>query len=684
SYVSPSCESVLGYKPEELIGQRPNIVHPDDSDLVQKIFSQALQGGSSPSFQYRIQTKKGETKWISHVFTTLKQDNRLEMIVSTLRDLTEIKLVEKELFEKISLLENSERATLNIMDDLQETIGRVEQAKADINQHEIHLENLFALYKMENVTDKEIFNFTLQATLKSTQSELGFIETMSKAEMVETIQAWSKQVAGQCNIMDKTVQFPITQTGLLEEIVRQRKPLIVNDYESSTEFKKGYLTGPVPIKRFLGIPIFSADRIVAVGVVANKMAEYTESDVKYFSSLLHEMWNCIERKQAGDALNESEERHRVLFESSQDALMTIEPPSWNFTSGNPATLELFKAKSEEEFTSQGPGGLSPERQPDGRPSAEKAKEMIETAIRNGSCFFEWTHKRLDGEDFSATVLLSRIKQGEKVFLQATVRDITEMKEIQQKLIKAYDEVKKLAKQKNDFINQLGHDLKNPLGPIINLLPIVTEDTKDSKLLEVLDVINRNAMYMKELVMNTLALAQLEGKTINFDFQILDLFTLVENTIADNGYLLEENNIKTENRMDKEIAVNADALRLKEVLTNLLSNSIHYMYKYGVEKTGGKIIINAKKDNNFVTVSIQDTGVGLTVKQLEHLFEEFYKADSSRHDRQSTGLGLAICKRIVEKHGGKIWVDSEGLEKGSTFFFTIPISINQETNNRKNN
>ena len=132
-------------------------------------------------------------------------------------------------------------------------------------------------------------------------------------------------------------------------------------------------------------------------------------------------------EQIEGTLRESEHRYRTLFENSTDALMTLEAPSWAYTSGNRAAVEMFGTKSVEEFTSHAPGDLSPERQPDGRASAEKSKEMIEKAIHEGSLLFEWTHKRINGDEFPTTVLLTRVEIAGKQFLQVTVRDNTERK-----------------------------------------------------------------------------------------------------------------------------------------------------------------------------------------------------------------------------------------------------------------
>jgi len=146
--------------------------------------------------------------------------------------------------------------------------------------------------------------------------------------------------------------------------------------------------------------------------------------------------DITERKQAEEALRKSEERYRILFESSRDAIMTLAPPSWRFTAGNPATVEMFATGTETAFIALEPWELSPEFQPDGRLSSEKAAEMIQMAMAKGSHFFEWTHRRLGGESFPATVLLTRMEIGGQALLQATVRDMTESKRMEEALRKS--------------------------------------------------------------------------------------------------------------------------------------------------------------------------------------------------------------------------------------------------------
>ena len=160
------------------------------------------------------------------------------------------------------------------------------------------------------------------------------------------------------------------------------------------------------------------------------LAQWQAAKGQFFTAIIRDI---TERKLAEEALRISTLKHQLLFESSRDALMVIVPPSWKFTEANEATLKLFGVSSVAEFTALGPWDVSPERQPDGRPSGEKAQEMIATAMREGSHSFEWEHQRLDGQPFAADVLLTRMELGKEVFVQATVRDITERKRIEERL-----------------------------------------------------------------------------------------------------------------------------------------------------------------------------------------------------------------------------------------------------------
>src|ERR1039457_4191546 len=158
------------------------------------------------------------------------------------------------------------------------------------------------------------------------------------------------------------------------------------------------------------------------------------------------MYEELSPKKLSPAMGaESEAKYRSLFESSRDALMINESSSGKFISVNLAAVKMFGAKNQEELLSLTPWELSPERQPDGRNSAEKAREMIETTMREGSHFFEWKHTRVSGEEFAADVLLTRMEHDGKVFHQATVRDITERKQAENALRETHEKTACLAR-----------------------------------------------------------------------------------------------------------------------------------------------------------------------------------------------------------------------------------------------
>ena len=245
------------------------------------------------------------------------------------------------------------------------------------------------------------------------------------------------------------------------------------------------------------------------------------------------------------------------------------------------------------------------------------------------------------------------------------------KTLEKRIKERTNEVEQLLKQKDEFINQLSHDLKSPLNPLTILLPILEKQETDPKKVEIFKVLKRNVEYMRNIAIKTLELAKLNSPKTRFSLEKIEIKNELQRIIQNKKNLFDGKNLDIKNNVTKKLFVKADKLRLEELFSNLLENSV----KYSNEK--GLIIFNAKKENSFVKISIKDNGLGMTKNQLKHAFEEFYKADMSRHDFESSGLGLSICKKIIERHNGKIWLESEGLGKGTIVYFTLPLFKNNE-------
>jgi PAS domain S-box-containing protein len=241
-------------------------------------------------------------------------------------------------------------------------------------------------------------------------------------------------------------------------------------------------------------------------------------------------------------------------------------------------------------------------------------------------------------------------------------------DLEKKVVERTSEIEKLLKHKDEFIDQLGHDLKSPLTPIIGLLPTISDEIDDPKIQQLLNVIDRNVNYMKDLVTKTLELERLNAPNIKPNLEEVNLFEIINKITNNKVTILNDKKIKIINKINKNYVLNADKLHMKELFDNLISNSIKFTEK------NGKITFNVKKQKERIRVSIKDTGIGMIDEQLEHIFEDFYKADPSRHDLEASGLGLSICKKIVDMHKGNIWAESPGINKGSIFYVEFPLNL----------
>lgn len=237
----------------------------------------------------------------------------------------------------------------------------------------------------------------------------------------------------------------------------------------------------------------------------------------------------------------------------------------------------------------------------------------------------------------------------------------------QKLLEKNKEIENVLLQKDEFVNQLGHDLKNPLGTLLNLLPILEKRETDPKYIEILKILNKNTAHMKNLITRIIQLARLNSPNTEYSFNQINLDSILKEVIEHNKLMFRDNNIEIHNHLSNNITVNAEKILIQELFTNLLINSVKYTNGLGT------LTIDSTVENNVLTVSIKDTGLGMTMDQVNRIFNKFYIANDAKNEFYSSGLGLPICKRIVEIHGGKIWVESEGLGLGSTFYFTLPLT-----------
>jgi len=273
-------------------------------------------------------------------------------------------------------------------------------------------------------------------------------------------------------------------------------------------------------------------------------------------------------------------------------------------------------------------------------------------------------KKLEKELKEKNAQLEEIKKK----LLETEKKLNELnRELEQRVIERTIEVNRLLLHKTKFIDNLSHDLGTPLTPLMALLPLIKEEVKDPKAKDLVDTCIRSAEYLKNLVNHTKELAELS--TTELYLKKENLLEIVNKLQEKYDIVFRSYNINVENNIDENIYVKTEKSRIMEVLDHISSNAVNSMLDGGTLTFDAKEL--EKKTGSFIDISISDTGVGLSGDQTSHLFDEFYKADESRHKLDSTGLGLSICKRIVELHGGRIWADSREKGEGTIIHFIIP-------------
>jgi signal transduction histidine kinase len=236
------------------------------------------------------------------------------------------------------------------------------------------------------------------------------------------------------------------------------------------------------------------------------------------------------------------------------------------------------------------------------------------------------------------------------------------------LRRLYRELEEASRHKSEFLANMSHELRTPLNAIIGFSQVLSErmfGEVNEKQEEYLDDILSSGNHLLALINDVLDLSKVEAGQIELEIAPFSLRDALERGVVMVRERATKDGVRVAFAANPEVdVVDGDERRVRQVIFNLLSNAVKFT------PDGGSVDVSAARVDGEVRVSVADTGPGLAAEDHERIFEEFQQTEAGIEQREGTGLGLALSKRLVELHGGRIWVDSE-LGKGSTFVFTLP-------------
>jgi two-component system CheB/CheR fusion protein len=312
----------------------------------------------------------------------------------------------------------------------------------------------------------------------------------------------------------------------------------------------------------------------------------------------------------------------------------------------------------------------------------KLRELLETILPQKATFDNYEVEHTFAT-IGRRIMLLNARQIQKVLgkqrvILLAIEDITERKETEKVMGKAHEELEALATElkraalvKTEFLSNMSHELRTPLNSINGFSEVLYDETfgpLNVKQKQYVNNVLTSGKHLLLLINQILDMAKIEAGKTKLALSSLS----VKSLLNDISLLVADMVSKKKIEMVLEIAedmpnIEADELKVREIIYNLLSNSVKYTPE------GGKIGIRAKKVDSEIEVVVWDTGVGIAAENMEKIFEGFFRVDTPfSRVTEGTGLGLPLSKKLVELHGGKLSVESAGLDKGTSVRFTLPI------------
>ncbi len=385
--------------------------------------------------------------------------------------------------------------------------------------------------------------------------------------------------------------------------------------------------------------------------------------------------NLVLRLQAHSreaALRESEERYRSLFEKSDDPMLLI--VEGDYVMANDAVPRMLGYRDVKEMALTDSSMLSPQRQPDGRLSREKADEMMHRALQQGYHRFEWVHQRKDGKTIPIEVSLTRIPYEGSQALFCVWRDITDRKQAEQAQILARRQAESASKAKSEFLATMSHEIRTPMNAVLGMAELLRDTKMDRDQREFVDTIYTSGQALLAIINDILDFSKIEAGHLELAEAPFDLERTAHEVAQLAGSHSRGNGLDLILDYGRDCPRHflGDVTRIRQVLLNLVGNAVkfthsgHVLIRIGCSGDGA--------ERRSLLIQVQDTGIGIEEAACRRLFQPFTQADgSTTREYGGTGLGLAISKKLVALMGGDIGVESREGE-GSVFWVSLDLTL----------
>jgi len=385
-------------------------------------------------------------------------------------------------------------------------------------------------------------------------------------------------------------------------------------------------------------------------------------DQNNFEGILGVMIDITEKKKAQKNLKESEERYKKIIETSLVGIGITEHDKLIF--GNPALFNIFGYTEQEALNKSILIFFHPN---DKKIIIDRMKKRAK-----GESVSQYMHLRVlnkNGEIIYIKATNNEFVVNNKKYLQTMVVDITKQTLITQALKQSEKKLKELDTTKNKFFSILAHDLRNPINALLGFSKLLLSNFDEydiDRIKKYVLSINKISNQTSKLLEDLLLWSKSQTNSIAFNPTMQKIQELCEETINNLQQSANAKQISIKYFEPEELFISADLNMVKTILRNLISNAIKYTHR------NGEILIYTEKQNQQAVIIVSDNGVGIEPEYQNRIWEINNSHSTPGTEKESgSGFGLILCKEFVEKHGGKIWVESE-LGQGSDFKFTIPL------------